>query len=186
MLKRLPVRLRWRIASATASVVGDLRNQDDVGAASDAGAEREPAGIVAHNLDNDDAVVAVRRAVQPVDRVGRDTERRIEAEGQSVMATSLSMVLGRVITFSPFSSRRRHSSACRRRPGRPGRRGDGCGRWRDRVGHVKRLLASRHARGFDPAGAEDVPPMSGCRTVPRARAASNGCPSGRESHRENR
>ena len=62
-------------------VVGDLGDQDDVGAAGDAGAERQPAGVVAHDLDHDDAVMAVRGAVQAVDRVGRDPERGVEAEG---------------------------------------------------------------------------------------------------------
>ena len=62
------------------AVVGDLGDQDDVGAAGDAGAERQPARVVAHHLDHDDAMVAVGGAVQPVDRVGRDAERGVEAE----------------------------------------------------------------------------------------------------------
>ena len=34
-----------------------------------------------HDLDHDDAVMAVRRAVQAIDRLGGDTERGIETEG---------------------------------------------------------------------------------------------------------
>ena len=62
-------------------VVGNFRDQDHVGAASDARAQCQPAGAVAHDLDHDDAVMAVRGAVQAVDGVGGDAERGIETEG---------------------------------------------------------------------------------------------------------
>ena len=62
-------------------VVGNFGDQDHVGAAGDARAQRQPAGAVAHDLDHDDAVVAVRRAVQAVDRLGGDAQRGVEAEG---------------------------------------------------------------------------------------------------------
>ena len=61
-------------------VVRDLRDEHDVGAAGDARPEREPAGLVTHDLGDDDPMVAVRRAVQPVDRLGRDLERGREAD----------------------------------------------------------------------------------------------------------
>ena len=62
--------------------VGDLRQQDDVGAPGDAGAQRQPAGAVAHDLGEDDPVVAVRGGVQPVDGLGGDLHRGREAEGR--------------------------------------------------------------------------------------------------------
>ena len=112
-------------------VVGDLGDQDHVGAARDAGAERQPAGVVAHHLDHDDAVMAVRRAVQPVDRVGRDPERGVEAEGDVGHGDVVVDRLGQGDRRSgPSRAGDRRSSACRRRPGRPGRRGDACGRSR--------------------------------------------------------
>src|SRR5690606_1409210 len=45
-------------------------NQDHICAAGDARAERQPAGIVPHHLDNNDPVVAVGGAVQAVDGFG--------------------------------------------------------------------------------------------------------------------
>ena len=62
-------------------VVGNFGNQNHVRAARDARAQRQPAGAMAHDLRDDDAMMAVRRAVQPVDRLGRDVERGGKAEG---------------------------------------------------------------------------------------------------------
>jgi len=62
-------------------VVGNFGNENHVRPARDARAEREPAGAVAHDLGDDDAMVAVRRAVEAVNRFGRDVERGGEAEG---------------------------------------------------------------------------------------------------------
>ena len=55
-------------------------NQNDVGAAGDAGVQRNPAGIAAHHLDHHDALVRFRRRVQAIDRVGRKRDRGVEAE----------------------------------------------------------------------------------------------------------
>ena len=63
-------------------VVGDLGDENHVGAAGHAGAEREPAGLVAHDLGHDDAVVAVRGGMEPVDCLGRDVQRGVEADGR--------------------------------------------------------------------------------------------------------
>ena len=41
----------------------------------------DPAGVAAHHLDDDDAVVRLGGRVQPVDRLGGDRDRRVEAEG---------------------------------------------------------------------------------------------------------
>ena len=57
-----------------------LRDEDHVGAAGDAAHHGDPAGVPAHHLDHHDAVVRLRRRVQPVDRLGRDRDRGVEAE----------------------------------------------------------------------------------------------------------
>ena len=61
---------------------------------------RDPAGVAAHHLDDHDAVVRLRRRVQPVDRLRRDRDRGVEAE----------RVVGR-------RTGRCRSSSARRRPG---------------------------------------------------------------------
>ncbi len=57
-----------------------LRQQDDVGAAGQAGVQRDPAGVPAHDLDDQRAVVRLGGGVQPVDRLHRDVDRGVEAE----------------------------------------------------------------------------------------------------------
>ena len=57
-----------------------LRDQDDVGAAGQAGVQRDPAGVPAHHLDDQRAVVRLGGGVQPVDRLHRDVDRGVEAE----------------------------------------------------------------------------------------------------------
>ena len=42
---------------------------------------RDPAGVAAHHLDDHDAVVRLGGRVQPVDRLGADRDRGVEAEG---------------------------------------------------------------------------------------------------------
>ena len=61
-------------------IVGNLRQQDHVGAAGDAGLQRDPAGVAAHHFDDHDALVRFRRRVQPIDRIGRKRHRGIETE----------------------------------------------------------------------------------------------------------
>ena len=58
-----------------------LRDEDDVGAAGETGVEGDPAGVAAHHLDDQDPVVAVGGGVEPVDRLHRDVDRGVEAEG---------------------------------------------------------------------------------------------------------
>jgi hypothetical protein len=58
-----------------------LRDEDDVGAAGQAGVQRDPAGVPAHDLDDQRAVVRLGRGVQPVDGVDGDLDRGVEAEG---------------------------------------------------------------------------------------------------------
>ena len=59
---------------------GHLGDQDDVGAAGHAGVQRDPAGVPAHHLDDQRAVVRLGGRVQPVDRLHRDVDRGVEAE----------------------------------------------------------------------------------------------------------
>ncbi len=46
------------------------------------GVQGDPAGVAAHHLDDEDPVVGLGGGVQPVDRLGRDVHRRVEAEGE--------------------------------------------------------------------------------------------------------
>ncbi len=60
-------------------IVRNFRNQDHVRAAGNARAQRQPAGAMAHDFRNDDPMMAVRRAVQTVNRLRRDSQRGVEA-----------------------------------------------------------------------------------------------------------
>ena len=62
-------------------VEGQLGDQDHVGAAGEAGVEGDPAGMAPHHLDDQHALVALGGRVQAVDRLHRDVDRRVEAEG---------------------------------------------------------------------------------------------------------
>jgi len=57
----------------------DLRDQDDMGAAGEAGADCDPAGIAPHYLEKHDAVVALRGGVQAV----KCSRRGLEGGGES-------------------------------------------------------------------------------------------------------
>jgi len=61
--------------------VGDFRNQNNIGAACDAGAKCQPARAMSHDFGDDDAMVAVRRAVKPINRISRDVQSGGEAKG---------------------------------------------------------------------------------------------------------
>ena len=58
----------------------DLGNENRVGAAGDAGVQRDPAGIAAHHFDDHDPAVRFGGRVQPIDGVGGEGDRRVEAE----------------------------------------------------------------------------------------------------------
>ena len=81
-----------------------LGDEDVVGAAGDAGEERDPAGVAAHRLDDDDPVVRLGGRVAAVDRVGRDRDGRVEAEGVVGAVRSLSIVFGTPTTGRPCSA----------------------------------------------------------------------------------
>ena len=61
-------------------IKGNFRDQDDIRAASQTRAQRQPAGVVAHDLADDDAVVAVGGGMQAVDGFAGDIQRRIKAK----------------------------------------------------------------------------------------------------------
>src|SRR5262249_10345690 len=56
-----------------------LGDQDVVGAAGDAAHQRDPAGMAAHRLYDDDPVVRLGRRVAAVDRLGGDVDGGVEA-----------------------------------------------------------------------------------------------------------
>ena len=67
--------------SATSSMsYGNLGDEDGVGAAGDAGVQRDPAGVAAHHLGDHHAMVRFRGGVQAIDGVGREADRGVEAE----------------------------------------------------------------------------------------------------------
>ncbi len=49
-----------------------FRNEDHMCAAGDAGSVRDPAGVAAHDFDDDDAIVRVGGGVDAVDGLGGD------------------------------------------------------------------------------------------------------------------
>ena len=57
-------------------------NEDHVRSPGDSGVEGDPAGVAAHDLDDEDAVMALGRRVQAIDRLGGNLQRRVEAEGE--------------------------------------------------------------------------------------------------------
>ena len=61
-------------------VIGDFGHQQDVRPARDTGVERQPAGLVAHNLDDHAAPVAGGGGMDAVDDVRGDVHGRMEAE----------------------------------------------------------------------------------------------------------
>ena len=124
----LPRRARSiRCSAIDLGVVGDFRDEDHVAAAGDARVEREPAGLVSHDLDHHDAVVRMGRRVQPVDGLGRDVDRGVETEADVRLvevvvdglgqADAVEAELGELV--APWS-------ACRCRRGRRGSRGGAC------------------------------------------------------------
>ena len=62
-------------------VVGYLGNEHYVGAGGDAGVERQPAGVAAHELDHEHAAVRARSGMDVVDDVRGDVDGALEAEG---------------------------------------------------------------------------------------------------------
>ena len=65
----------------TVDIIGLFRQQDDVCTASNAGVQRQPAGLVAHDLDAHYAAVAAGGGVDAVDDIGGNVHGGVEAEG---------------------------------------------------------------------------------------------------------
>ncbi len=106
-------------------VVGDLRDEDHVGGAGDAGVERDPAGVAPHHLDHHHAPVRGRGRVQPVDALGGEGHRGVEAERRR-----------------PCARGRCRSSSARRRCARPSSRA----RWRSSASRRRRPPPPRRCR----------------------------------------
>ncbi len=62
-------------------VEGPLGDQDHVGPTGQPRMERDPTGVTPHDLDDEHPVVALGRGVEPVDGLGSDGHRGVEAEG---------------------------------------------------------------------------------------------------------
>ena len=58
-----------------------LGDEDDVGPARQPRVQGDPAGVPSHHLDDQVAVVRLRRRVQAIDRVAGDLHRGVEPEG---------------------------------------------------------------------------------------------------------
>ena len=62
-------------------MVGNLRDENDVGGSGHAGEEGDPPGMAAHELDHEGSFVGFGGGVEPVDAFGCKMNRRIKAEG---------------------------------------------------------------------------------------------------------
>ena len=58
----------------------NLGDENRIGAARDAGMERDPSRVAPHHLDDHDAMVRLSGRVQAIDRVGRECHGGVEAE----------------------------------------------------------------------------------------------------------
>src|SRR5437763_15506829 len=59
-----------------------LRNQDDVGTPGDAAVNSDPAGVTAHDLNDDHAIVGLGCGMHAINRLSGDGDRGIEAEAE--------------------------------------------------------------------------------------------------------
>lgn len=118
-------------------------------------AEGEPAGVVAHDF-RDDAVVAVRSAVESVDRLGGDAECGVEADGRIGEGDVVVDRLGERDDAQAFFDEAEGVFV-----GAAAADADEGIEFvfaivgRDDVGHVALLALDRHAVGLVAAGAED-------------------------------
>ena len=61
-------------------VSGNLGDEDDVGTDGDSGLKREPAGLLAQDLDDANLARGLRRLPDAVEHLNREAERAVEAE----------------------------------------------------------------------------------------------------------
>jgi hypothetical protein len=138
------------------NVVGNFGNQNHVRAAGDARAQRQPARAMPHDFRDDDAMMAVRRAVQPVNRLGRNVQRGGETKGRIGHRHVVVNGLGqRDDVEAGLMKGAARFFACRRRPGRPAHRARICVIFDDDIGHVARATVNQHAVRLVAAGAEN-------------------------------
>ena len=144
-----------------------LGDQDHVGAAGDAADDRDPARVPAHHLEHHHAVVRLGGRVQPVDRLGADVDRGVEAEG---VVGAREVVVDRLRDADDREARARRGGAprrraCPRRRSRRARRGPRARRCSSTastppstlygfVREVPRIVPPRGSRPGDLAAAE--------------------------------
>ena len=63
------------------NIVRDLGDKDNIGTAGKAGAKSQPAGLMAHDLDDNNAMMAVGSGMQAVDGLGGNGQRCVITEG---------------------------------------------------------------------------------------------------------
>ena len=138
------------------------------------GVQRDPAGVPAHHLDDERAVVAVAGGVQPVDRLHRHADGGVEAEG---VVGGVQVVVDRLrdadararpprpAWWPPRGCPRRRSGSARRCPAAPGWPAPARRRRRRRRGWCARCRAPCRRGAGCPRTARG--PWARCR--PRAR-----------------
>ena len=71
-----PPAFRQMLADAF-NVVRDFRDENDIGAARQTGRECQPAGLMAHQLDDHSPQMSLGRGMKPIDRLRRGRHGRI-------------------------------------------------------------------------------------------------------------
>ena len=175
---------------AVAQVLADLvdverplGHEDRVGAAGDTRVRRDPAGMAAHHLDDEDAVVRLGGRVQAVDRVGRDLDGGVEAER---VVGAVEVVVDRLRHADDRHAVARR--ACRRRRACPRRR-SGSARRRRRAPSPRARAPCRPRRPCRGSCARcrgSCRRAAGCPSSPRASARSRCLRARRPSRSESR
>ena len=81
MIGRSGRRIGARRSADRVDVELALRDQDHVGAAGEPRMHGDPPGVPPHHLDDQHPMVGVGGGVEPIDRLHRDVDRGVEAEG---------------------------------------------------------------------------------------------------------
>jgi len=84
-------------------IVRDLRDENGVGGAGDARVQGDPAGIAAHHLHHHDAMVRLGSGVEPVDALGGERDRGVEAERDDRLVQVVVDGLGHPDDFEPLA-----------------------------------------------------------------------------------
>ncbi len=83
-------------------VIGNLGNQDNVGAAGHTGIQGQPSYLVAHNFHNEDSAVGSRRGVDVVNGIRGNVYSALEAEGHVCSPQVIVNGLGQGDDIQPF------------------------------------------------------------------------------------